>query len=137
MSELRLGKLESTHGISPVFSQRAMIVATAAFVCFAAMLFGFYIRQNIGYFFLSTVFLIVYILTMFGWIMLRKNSLKLYENGISYKKFTARWDEIDAVAAVDKKSYEICKKDGEKIVLSDAIEGIEQIIAQIKSRVSR
>ena len=136
MSESHLGKLKNTHEISPVFLQRAVIVAALSFVFFMVMLFGFYIRQNIGYFLLSTAFLIVYVLTMFGWLMLRKNSLKVYENGISYKKFAARWDEIKEISATDKKSYEIRKMNGETILLSDAIQGIEQIIAEIKTRIS-
>ena len=136
MSDSNLGKLKSTHGISPVFLQRAIIVAVLSFVFFMAMLVGFYIRQNIGYFLLSTAFLIVYILTMLGWIVLRKNSLKVYENGISYKKFTARFDEIAEVVQSGK-SYEVRTKSGEKVVLSDAIERIEQIITQIKSHSSK
>lgn len=132
-----LGKLESVHEISPVFLQRAIIVAVLSFIFFLAMLFAFYIRQNIGYFLLSTAFLIVYILTMFGWIMLRKNVLKIYEGGISYKKFTARWQEIEAISANDKKNYEIRKITGEKIILTDAIQGIEQIVALIKSHSSK
>lgn len=132
-----LGKLESVHEISPVFLQRAIIVAVLAFIFFLAMLFAFYIRQNIGYFLLSTAFLIVYILTMFGWIMLRKNVLKIYEGGISYKKFTARWQEIEAISTNDKKNYEIRKVTGEKIILTDAIQGIEQIVSLIKSHSSK
>lgn len=132
-----LGKLESVHEISPVFLQRAIIVAVLAFIFFLAMLFAFYIRQNIGYFLLSTAFLIVYILTMFGWIMLRKNVLKIYEGGISYKKFTARWEEIEAISTNDKKNYEIRKVTGEKIILTDAIQGIEQIVSLIKSHSSK
>lgn len=136
MSESNLGKLKSTHGISSAFLQRAIFVAVLSFVFFMAMLVGFYIRQNIGYFLLSTAFLIVYILTMVSWIMLRKNSLKVYENGISYKKFTARFDEIAEVVQSDK-SYEICKTDGEKVVLSDAIEGLEQVITQTKFKTAQ
>jgi hypothetical protein len=136
MSELPLGKLESTHEISPVFLQRAVIVAALSFVFFMAMLFGFYMRQNIGYFLLSTAFLMVYILTMFGWLMMRKNSLKVYENGIVYKKFTARWDEIESIGATDKKSFEITKINGEKVILSEAIQNIESVIKRINAEIN-
>ncbi len=138
MSEanINLGKLENTHEISPVFLQRAILVAVLSFVFFMVMLFAFYIRQNIGYFLLSTAFLMVYVLTMFGWLMLRKNSLKIYENGISYKKFKAHWEDIKEIVSADKKSYEIRKINGETIILTDAIQGLEQIIAEIKTRIS-
>lgn len=133
MSETNLGKLESVHAIAPANLQRAVIVAVLSFVFFLGTLLAFYVRQNIGYFLLSTAFLLVYILTMFGWIMLRKNVLKIYENGFSYKKFSARWREIETVSARGK-SFEIIKTGGEKIVLSEAIEGIEQILALINAR---
>jgi hypothetical protein len=136
MSELPLGKLETTHEVSPVFLQRAVIVAALSFVFFMAMLFGFYMRQNIGYFLLSTAFLMVYILTMFGWLMMRKNSLKVYENGIVYKKFTARWDEIESIGATDKKSFEITKINGEKVILSEAIQNIESVIKRINAEIN-
>ena len=73
---------------------------------------------------------------MFGWLMLRKNSLKIYENGISYKKFKAHWEDIKEIVSADKKSYEIRKINGETIILTDAIQGLEQIIAEIKTRIS-
>ena len=136
MPETNLGKLESVHGIAPAYLQRAVIVAVLSFVFFMAMLVAFSLRQNIGYFILSTAFLIVYLFTMFGWLMLRKNVLKIYENGLSYKKFTARWNEIEAVEAEKnsaKINCEIRKTNGEKIVLNDSIQGIEQIIKRINS----
>lgn len=127
-----LGKLESEHGIAPAFLQRAVFVAVLSFVFFMAMLVGFYLRQNIGYFLLSTAFLIVYILTMLGWIALKKNVLKIHENGIEYKNFAARWDEIETISARDKKGIEIGKTGGEKAVLSENLEGLEAAIAKIK-----
>ncbi|MET0753698.1 MAG: hypothetical protein ABWZ66_10015, partial [Pyrinomonadaceae bacterium] len=90
-----LGKLESVHGIAPAYMMRALVVASLSFVFFLVMLVGFYIRQNIGYFLLSTAFLVVYVLTMFGWLAQRRKVLRIYENGFSYKKFAASWDEID------------------------------------------
>lgn len=141
MSEMRLGKLESVHGIAPAFMQRAVIVAVLSFLFFMAMMLGFYVRQNIGYFLLASAFLIVYVLTMFGWLVMRKNVVKVYENGLTYKKFAVVWDEIAAVetkTANNKKSgYEISKKDGEKIVLSETIDGIELIIKRIQQSQNR
>jgi hypothetical protein len=44
MSELQLGKLESVHGISPVFKQRAFIVAVVSFFFFTAMIIAYSVR---------------------------------------------------------------------------------------------
>ena len=136
MSELRLGKLVSEHSIAPAYIQRATIVAVLSFVFFMAMMIAFYLRQKLGYFLLSSGFLVLYILTMFGWMMLRKNVVRIYENGFSYRKFSAGWSEI---AEIDKRrkgvklTCEIRKKSGEKTVLTEAIEGVEQIITRIET----
>jgi len=79
--------------------QRAAIVAVVSFVFFLAMLIVFYVRQHIGYFALSTAFLVVYIFTLVGWVMQRRNVVRVYEGGLRYKKFSAAWGEIVAIAA--------------------------------------
>ena len=135
-----LGKLVSLHGIAPAFMQRAVIVAALSFVFFLAMLVAFYLRQKLGYFLLSSGFLVIYILTMFGWLMLRRNVLKIYENGLEYRKFAARWSEIEAVRTNrkgGKLTCEIEKKTGEKTILTDAIQGIEEIVGRIEERVEK
>ncbi len=132
-----LGKLVRVYAIAPAFIQRAVIVAVLSFIFFLAMLAVFSIRQNFIYFFLSTAFLIVYLLTMFGWLMMRKNILKIYENGMTYRKFTARWNEIEAVESNNKKgkiSCEIRKAKGGKIVLTDSIYQVEQAIKIIEAK---
>ncbi len=132
-----LGKLVRVYAIAPAFLQRAVIVAVLSFVFFLAMLAVFSIRPNFIYFFLSTAFLVVYLLTMFGWLMMRKNILKIYENGMTYRKFTARWDEIEAVESTGKKgkfSYELRKKKGEKVVLTDSIYEVEKAIKIIQAK---
>lgn len=130
-----LGKLESVHGIAPAYLQRAVIIAVLSFLFFLATLAAFYARQNIGYFLLSTAFLIVYIFTMFGWIVLRKNVLKIYENGLSYKKFSATFDELEPILPKGKNSYEFSKRNGEKIILTETISDIENIVRKIDAKI--
>lgn len=137
MFEPKLGKLVSIYAISPAFLQRAVIVAALSFIFFLTTLVMFSMWRNILYFFLSTAFLIVYLLTMLGWLFLRKNELKIYENGLTYRKFTAHWDEIAAVETNLKKGKIICeirKIKGEKIVLGDSIQGIGQAVKIIKDK---
>jgi hypothetical protein len=139
MSELQLGKLESVHGISPVFLQRAAVVAVLSFLFFILMLVAFSMRQNIGYFLLATAFLLVQLLTLFGWLKQRGAMLKVYERGFVYKKQTFRWDEIEAIdgktesrpGGGEKINFEIRKTGGEKIVLTEAIHGVEKVIERI------
>ena len=139
MAEQNLGKLVGVFGIAPAYLQRTVIVAVFSFLFFLITMVMFSMWKNFLYFFLSTAFLIVYLLTMLGWLMLRKNILKIYENGMSYRKFTARWDEIEAVETKskgEKINCEISKTKGEKIVLSDAIYQVEQAIKQIEKEIS-
>lgn len=138
ISETNLGKLVRVYTIAPAFLQRAVIVAALSFVFFLVTLGMFSIWQNFLYFFLSTGFLIVYLLTMFGWLMSRKNILKIYENGLTYRKFTARWDEIATVESNRKNgkiNCEIRKAKGEKIVLTDSIYQVEQAIKIIEAKI--
>ncbi len=139
-----LGKLVSVHGISPAFLQRAMIVVLLSFVFFLATLAAFYAWQKFGYFLLSTAFLIVYIVTMFSWVMVRKSVLKIYENGFSYKNFKARWEEIEKIdvkmisrlLGSEKITCEITKINTEKVVLSEAIQDILDVIETIDDKMA-
>ena len=133
-----LGKLVVTFGIAPAFLQRAVIIAVLSFLFFLTTLAMFSLWRNFLYFFLSTAFLIVYLATMFSWLMMRKNLLKIYENGLSYRKFTARWDEIETLELNKKDAKincEIRKKKGEKITLTESIQGVEQAVGVIREKI--
>jgi hypothetical protein len=71
---------------------------------------------------------------------MRKNVLKIYENGLTYRKFEARWNEIDAVEASrngKKLNFEIRKTKGGRITLTESIHNVEQAVATIESKVER
>lgn len=137
MTEQNLGKLIGVYGISPAFLQRAVIIAVLAFLFFLVTMVMFSVLRNFIYFFLSTAFLIVYLLTMFGWLMMRKNILKIYEDGLTYRKFKARWTEIEAVEtnrSGAKLNCQIRNSKGEKITLTESIFGIEQAVRIIQAK---
>jgi hypothetical protein len=140
-----LGKLENVHGVAPAYLQRAVVIVVLSFVFFLAMLLAFYVRQNIGYFLLSTSFLIVYIFMMFGLLTQRRAVLNIYEEGFSYKNFTSRWDELDAVEAkiesrligLAKINCEVRKTDGNKIVLTESVQDIDKVIERIAVEIEK
>lgn len=139
-----LGKLISAHGISKIFTQRALIVAIVSFIFFILMLVAFSLRQNIGYFLLGTAFLIVEIFTMIGWFVKRKTALFIYERGFIYKDKSALWKDItDTNLKMDPRIQEkpsaflISTKDGKKIFLNESIEGLESIIKTIKAEIAK
>jgi hypothetical protein len=138
MAEQNLGKLVTVYGIAPAYLQRAVIIAVLSFMFFLTTLAMFSLWRNFLYFFLSTAFLIVYLATMFGWLMMRKNILKIYENGLTYRKFSARWNELEALETSrkdNKINCEIRKAKGEKITLTESIFNVEQAIELIKSKI--
>jgi hypothetical protein len=92
-----MGQLLSVHAVSPALLQRAFFITVTSFLFFLAMMFAFYLRQNILYFLLATAFLLVYLFTMFSVMLLRRNVLRIHEHGFVYKKVRAGWDEVENV----------------------------------------
>lgn len=133
-----LGKLIIVYGIAPAYLQRVVIIAVLSFLFFLITMVMFSMWKNFLYFFLSTAFLIVYLLTMFSWLMLRKNILKIYENGLTYRKFAARWKEIETIEKNPtgaKLNFEIRKKKGGRITLTESIFQVEQAVTIIESKI--
>lgn len=126
------GTLISTHGISPTFLQRAALIAGLSFLFFMAMLLVFYVRQQFLYFILSTAFLVVYIFTMIGWVMQKRNVVSIYEKGITYRKFSARWDEIKTVKSDALLGIALTKLDGETIIIGKSVADLDEIAMVIR-----
>jgi len=126
--EIDLGRRVSVHVVAPAYVQRAVFMAVLSFMFFMAMMFAFYVRQHILYFFLSTAFLIVYLITMFSWVMQRKANVEVYENGFKYRKSTVLWDEIKDVS--DK--GEVRVENGKLVTIPGTISDAGKLFASIK-----
>ncbi len=131
-----LGKLKGVFGISPAVMQRAAAVSLLSFVFFLLMMGGFYWRQNMGYFLLATAFLVVNILTLLGWIAIRRRTVQVYEQGFQFKGVRAGWEDI---RDVERGAYglKINKKDGASIELPAAIDRLDAIAAIISAETAR
>lgn len=125
-----LGKLIAVHGVAPAHLQRAVFIAVLSFMFFLAMIFAFYILQNILYFLLSTAFLIVYLITMFAIIRQRRSAVEVFENGVKYRKQAARWSEIEAIKADG--TIEI--SGNESIVIPSSMSDFGGLMAFLKGR---
>jgi len=125
-----LGKLIAVHGVAPAHLQRAVFIAVLSFMFFIAMIFAFYILQNILYFLLSTAFLIVYLITMFAIIRQRRSAVEVFENGVKYRKQAARWSEIEAIKADG--TIEI--SGNESIVIPSSMSDFSGLMAFLKGR---
>lgn len=142
MSELQLGKLQSVHGVSPVFKQRAFILAVVSFVFFTTMFFGFLVRPGFVFVLLGTAFLVIGLFTLFGWLAQRNTEFRLFENGFAYKKFVCLWNEIErfdvktenSLIGGAKVNCAFRKTDGSEIVLTETIEDLESIVKIVRER---
>ena len=131
-----LGALVSSHGTSPALLQRAAVVAILSFLFFMTTLLVFYVRQQFIYFVLSTAFLVVYIFTMTGWVMQKQNVVSIYENGITYRKFSARWEEIKSVKSEAGSGITIVKSGGEIVTIGKSVAGLDEIAVVIRKHLS-
>lgn len=133
-----LGKLISVHGIAPVYLQRAVFTVILSFLFFLGMMFAFYLRQSLGYFLLASAFLVVYLITMFSWVLQRKNVVRICEKGIEYRKFSAHWDEIETVRQTgDEKQIEITAANNRRTIIPSSIRDIGEIEAVLRRNVDR
>ncbi|HEX6125802.1 MAG TPA: hypothetical protein VFZ23_10570 [Pyrinomonadaceae bacterium] len=129
-----LGQVVSVHGISPVYLQRAAVVAILSFFFFLTTLLVFYLQQRLLYFILSTSFLVVYIFTMIGWVMQKRNTVSIHENGVAYRKFVSTWGEIKSVKSDPGSGITITKLNGESATIGKSIEDHGVIAAAIARR---
>ena len=128
-----LGKLNGSYGVAPAYLQRAAIVAALSFLFFMAMLFAFYLRRHFGYFLLSTAFLIVYIFTMIGWWLQRRNVVRLHSRGIAYRNWAAEYDKITAVERTPA-GLVLTNSEGKTTTIGNSINGLDGIEAIVRAR---
>ncbi len=126
----------SRHSTSPAYLQRAAIVCVVSFVFFLVTLVVFYIRQQIGYFVLSTGFLVVYVFTLIGWLMQKRNVVAIHENGLKYRKFQAGWDEIESIKA-NAEGLLLTKDKREKTLIPPSINGYDAVLRAVKAGVEK
>jgi hypothetical protein len=132
-NEKGLGRLISIYGVSPQYIQRAVFVAVLSFLFFIAMMVGFYIRQNIGYFLLATAFLIVYLVMMFSLFTMRRAAVKVFENGLGYKKHLIRWNDLQSVES--NGIVVLVTNDERRIPLPSSLTDIAALARHIKFKV--
>lgn len=125
-----LGRLVSIHGIDPAFLQRGVFIIVLSFLFFLGTMLMYYWRKGIGYFLLATAFLIIYLITMFSFVMLRRHSLTIYESGFKFRGRTVFWHQVRTVGPAG----EITLKNGKPVKLPRSLTGIDGILAVIRAR---
>lgn len=130
---ISLGKLNASYGVASVYLQRAMVVAALSFLFFMGMLFTFYLRQHFGYFLLSTAFLIVFIFTMIGWWMQRRNVVKIHDRGIAYRNWSAVWSDITVIERTTS-GLVLTNSESKSATIGNAINGLDGIEAILRAK---
>lgn len=131
------GRLIKIYGIHPAYMQRAVFVAVLSFVFFLAMMFAFYLRQHFGYFLLSTAFLLVYLATLFSWVMQRRNVVKVSEFGFEYQKFACGWSELVSIERSSERhgGVIVTSNDRKSVTVPSSINGIAELEALLRSKI--
>ena len=130
-SENQLGKLVTVHALAAEHVQRAVFIALLSFIFFLAMMIVFYIRQNVLYFLLASAFLVVYLVTLFSWLVQRRSVVKIFQGGISFKKNTLAWDEI---SGIDDNGI-VALKNQKQIVLPKMLNDLDGVFRAIRSNI--
>jgi len=131
------GRLIKIYGIHPAYMQRAVFVAVLSFIFFLGMMFAFYLRQHFGYFLLSTAFLLVYLATLFSWVMQRRNVVKVSEFGLEYRNFACSWAELVSIERSTEKNggVIVTSNDRKSVTVPSSINGIDELEALLRSKI--
>lgn len=136
-----LGKIQSIHGLSTLYTQRVVVVAGLALIFFSAMLVAFAVRQWFGYALLAVAFLVVEVLALIGWFSHRGREFTVFEEGFIYKNHMGRWEDIASIYTAEESSFfgkrvkcEITKNNGETILIPDTIQGFEEVVKMLGKR---
>jgi len=119
-----LGRLVAVYPIAPAYLQRAVFIVVLSFVFFLAMMFVFYVRQTVVYFLLASAFLLLYLVTLFSFVMQRRSHVEVFANGLKYKKNVVAWADIAEV----KVSGEIILSMGEQFTIPKTINNHEAVL---------
>lgn len=137
MDRSSLGKLIAVHAVSPVHQQRAAVVAGLSFLFFLATMFLVYVRGHFGYFLLSSAFLVVFIFTMIGWWMQRRNVVEVFDRGLTFRKYAAKWIEVTSVHRDRDGTLRLTKDDKNTITIPKTIHALDDLEAYVRNRSNR
>lgn len=132
-----LGRVVAVHPVAAAYQQRAVFIALLSFLFFLGMMFAFYLRQSMLYFLLSTAFLIVYLVTMFSWLRIRRNAVTIYENGLGLKRQKLMWTELRSLERSADGGLKLNTINDGTLIISPSYQELERIAAFASSRLSK
>jgi hypothetical protein len=125
-----LGRLVSVHGMSPAYKQQTVFIIVLSFLFFLSTMLAFYVFGSFLYFLLSSGFLGVYLVSLISFLTERRYAVRTYENGMEYRAFSSRWEDIGTVKwKTDRRSriLVIESNNGPSISIPSSIDNIEHL----------
>ena len=117
--------------MAPAALQRAVFIAVLAFLFFLGMMVLYYVREWLGYFLLSTAFLLVYIVMMISFVLQRRRVIELYEGGLKIKDRPIYWDDIRSLSPEGTLKL----KRGRSVAIASALNDRDRLIDAIRRNV--
>jgi len=132
---VKLGRLIGTYPTAPAFIQRAAIVAVASFLFFLAMLLAFSLREQMLYLVLAAAFFVVNIFTLVGFVMQRRNEVKVFENGLTYRTKEVGWRDLVSTEIDPSGQLNLQTKQPSTIVIPKTIANIGKLDEYIRHQI--
>lgn len=101
------------------------------------MMFGVYARGHFGYFLLSTAFLVVFVFTMIGWWIQKRNAVEVFDRGLTFRRSVTTWGELTGVERDQNGALKLTKGAKDTITIPKTIHALDGLEAYIRSRSSR
>ncbi|HJS51791.1 MAG TPA: hypothetical protein VJ781_07805 [Pyrinomonadaceae bacterium] len=133
--KVELGRVISTYLTAPAFIQRAAIIAIVSFLFFLAMLLAFSARGQMIYLVLAAAFFVVNIFTLTGFVIQRRNEVKVFEKGIAYRGRQAEWDDLVSTEIDPTGQLNLQTRQQSKIVIPKTIANIGKLDEYIRHQI--
>lgn len=89
------------------------------------MLVAFAARQHFMYLLLAAAFFIVNIFTLIGFLMQRRNIVRVYEKGLSYGRSRFEWATVNSFQTTESGELQIEAESGQKLAIPKSIDRID------------
>jgi hypothetical protein len=133
--KVELGRLINTYLTAPAFIQRAAIIAIVSFLFFLAMLAVFTTRGQMIYLVLAAAFFVVNIFTLTGFVMQRRNEVKVFENGLAYRGDQVEWRDLVSTEIDPSGQLNLQTRQQSKIVIPKSIANIGKLDEYIRHQI--
>ena len=133
--KVELGRLINTYLTAPAFIQRAAIIAIVSFLFFLAMLAVFTTRGQMIYLVLAAAFFVVNIFTLTGFVMQRRNEVKVFEYGLAYRGDQVEWRDLVSTEIDPSGQLNLQTRQQSKIVIPKSIANIGKLDEYIRHQI--